>query len=233
MDRVDIRRLPPAALVLAFLAGCASQPGPLAQLPTHDLDLSVPPRPPVRAAHRPQAPDTYRYAEPRITAAADPWAVARPRQWRYIVIHHSATDHGNAATFDVEHRRRGWDGLGYHFVIDNGHGGPDGRVEVGYRWRSQKCGAHCGKTPNNEYNEYGIGICLVGDFTKTRPTSAQLASLRRLVSYLAARYRIDADNVIGHCDAPNASTECPGSALHQYVTGTLRGELRSRYALRN
>ena len=51
------------------------------------------------------------------------WASPRnPRPWRYIVIHHSATDAGNAGTFDLQHRRRGWDELGYHFGIDNGQG---------------------------------------------------------------------------------------------------------------
>ena len=42
------------------------------------------------------------------------------RQWRYVVLHHSATDSGSAAEFDKLHRRRGWDELGYHFVITNG-----------------------------------------------------------------------------------------------------------------
>ena len=88
---------------------------------------------------------------PRPAAIGDPawYATSNGRQWRYIVIHHSATAGGNAQQFDVAHRQvRGFDELGYHFVIDNGNGGPDGRVEVGSRWGKQKHGAHTGGTPD-------------------------------------------------------------------------------------
>ncbi|MFW6133289.1 MAG: peptidoglycan recognition family protein [Planctomycetota bacterium] len=180
---------------------------------------------------------------------AGPWSVAQDRAraapsgewsdvrgsrtWRYIVVHHSATDGGNAAKFDRLHRAppNGFDELGYHFVIDNGRGGPDGRVEVGPRWRKQKWGAHTGGTPGNEYNEHGIGICLVGDFRRQMPSRRQIESLRRLVGYLMERYDIPPANVIGHRDAPNAATLCPGARFHRYLVGDFRDELR-RYAAR-
>jgi len=152
---------------------------------------------------------------------AEPWSADSPRAWRYIVIHHSATADGNAERFDLMHRNRGWDELGYHFVITNGRGGMDGQVQVGSRWKTQKWGAHAGGTPNNEYNEYGIGICLVGDFMDQLPTVAQRASLERLVLYLMNRYNIPPENVMGHRDVPNASTQCPGNALHRYIHGPL------------
>ena len=105
-------------------------------------------------------------------------------RWTTVIIHHSATDGGGARSFDRYHRKsNGWDELGYHFVIGNGTDTPDGFVEVGSRWHKQKHGAHC-KTRGNYYNEHGIGICLVGDFTKTRRTARQLASLKRLVGRL-------------------------------------------------
>ena len=54
-------------------------------------------------------------------------SVEDKRRWRGITIHHSATHSGNAAQFDRIHKNsNGWDGLGYHFVIDNGRGGRDG-----------------------------------------------------------------------------------------------------------
>ncbi|MFQ5589758.1 MAG: peptidoglycan-binding protein, partial [Phycisphaerae bacterium] len=52
-------------------------------------------------------------------------------RWTTIVIHHSATETGGASLFDRFHRKRGWDGLGYHFVIGNGTDTPDGLIEVG------------------------------------------------------------------------------------------------------
>jgi len=212
--------------VLLLAAGCGRSPSaPLATLPTHTLELKPPP---------PARPSTPQRPMPALRASGfrpgDPWAVARPRRWRYIVIHHSATEDGNASEFDLAHRRRGWDELGYHFVITNGNGGPDGMVQVGSRWRRQKWGAHCGKTPNNEYNEYGIGICLVGNFCRHRPTRAQLASLERLVKYLADRFEIPPENVIGHCDAPNAHTACPGRFMCAYISGPLYRMLHTQVA---
>ncbi len=129
-------------------------------------------------------------------------------RWTTIVVHHSATARGGARPFDRFHRRRGWDGLGYHFVIGNGTDTPDGFVEVGARWHKQKHGAHC-KTPGNYYNEHGIGICLVGDFTKTAPSARQIASLTGLVGFLAARCNIAPNRVTTH-SAVTGRTECPG-----------------------
>jgi N-acetylmuramoyl-L-alanine amidase len=133
-------------------------------------------------------------------------------RWQCIVIHHSATPSGSAAEFHQAHLARGWDELGYHFVIGNGTGSGDGQIEVGPRWYKQKHGAHC-KTANNYHNEHGIGICLVGDFDQTRPTRAQMESLRRLVAFLMIKCNIPANQVIGHGEAPGTSTACPGHNL--------------------
>lgn len=130
-------------------------------------------------------------------------------RWTTIVIHHSGTMTGSARTFDKYHReKRGWDSLGYHFVIGNGSETPDGLVEVGPRWEKQKHGAHC-KTPSNYYNDHGIGICLVGDFTKTRPTRRQLESLDRLVAFLCRVCHIPPSRIVTHGDI-NRKTLCPG-----------------------
>jgi len=134
-----------------------------------------------------------------------PNAPARP--WRYIVIHHSDTPDGNAAKFDAAHKAKGWDELGYHFVVGNGTMSGDGQVEVGPRWPKQKWGAHA-KTPDNRYNDYGIGICLVGNFDNTRPTAAQMRSVAKLVAYLEKTYHISPSNIVGHRDTK--PTDCPG-----------------------
>ncbi len=135
------------------------------------------------------------------------------RSWKYILIHHSATDVGNMALFDKLHRQKGWRGVGYDFIIDNGTKGMrDGNVEVSHRWKDQMVGSHC-KSPDNEMNKYGIGICLVGDFTRKGPSHAQLQSLVNLVRYLQLKFRVPGKRVFGHSDAPNAATECPGKCF--------------------
>ncbi len=133
-------------------------------------------------------------------------------KWDAIIIHHSATEVGGAKRFDKMHRMRGWDELGYHFVIGNGTDTPDGFVEVGSRWKKQKHGAHC-RTPSNHFNEYGIGICLVGNFEYQYPSPYQLQSLRKLVVYLATKYNIPASRVLGHREVPGTHTKCPGKHM--------------------
>ena len=131
------------------------------------------------------------------------------RRWQYIVIHHSATEIGNAKIFDKSHRKRGfWNGLGYHFVIDNGTSGTlPGQVETGERWYKQMNGAHCNAM---NMNEIGIGICLVGNFDRDNVTEEQLKAAAWLVRSLQWRYGIPASHVIRHQDVKGKDTDCPG-----------------------
>jgi N-acetyl-anhydromuramyl-L-alanine amidase AmpD len=137
---------------------------------------------------------------------------APPRRWRYIVLHHTATDSGDLAAIDAEHRRRKdragnpWLGIGYHFLIGNGQGMADGLVEPTFRWKQQLHGAHAG---DRDYNEEGIGICLVGNFDNYPPTPPQVTAARELVRMLAERYDIEPKNIVCHQDV--GATRCPGA----------------------
>jgi len=135
------------------------------------------------------------------------------RDWRFIILHHSATDHGSAGVFDRLHRSHGWDELGYHFVIGNGTESGNGVVEVGSRWPKQKHGAHCKVSGHPEYNDVGIGVCLVGNFDNYRPTGAQVASCIRVVQFLKDRYGVPESRIYGHGQLK--PTHCPG-ALFPY-----------------
>jgi len=206
-----------ALLLLACLAaegGCQKQvmlvrapPAPYFG-PRVAAALPMPSRP---AAGQPR---TTALELPRESARSSSWSTAawRPagpeRPWRFIVIHHSATATGSAGEFDRMHRAKGWDELGYHFVIGNGTGSGDGEVEVGGRWPVQKHGAHTKVANHPEYNDLGIGICLVGNFDVTRPTEAQMQSLMRLVRFLRDRYDIPRGRMYGHGQLK--ATDCPG-----------------------
>ncbi|MHC4543212.1 MAG: peptidoglycan recognition protein family protein [Planctomycetota bacterium] len=133
------------------------------------------------------------------------------KKWEAIIVHHSATSTGNTAIFDKKHREENhWQGIAYDFVIGNGTDSGNGQIEVTFRWRGQLTGAHC-KTPNNWGNEKGIGICLVGNFDYTSPTTRQMQSLAKLVRFLQNRYRIPKSRVYGHGSTPGARvTDCPG-----------------------
>jgi len=146
-------------------------------------------------------------------------------QWRYIVIHHSGTDSGNAVAFDRYHREvKGWqNGLAYHFVIGNGNGSGDGKLEIGKRWIEQQPGAHSG---DSSVNKVGIGICLVGDFTKSKPTGRQLRRLGDLLVLLCSTYDIPPERVLRHADI--AQTKCPGPNFHHdQVVAELRARLNA------
>ncbi|HAJ56303.1 MAG TPA: hypothetical protein DCL35_00870 [Candidatus Omnitrophica bacterium] len=138
--------------------------------------------------------------------------VFKSTKWRYIVIHHSVTESGDARSLDLIHRRRGFDkGLGYHFVIDKGtETRTDGQIEASPRWVKQMDGAHCNVAG---MNQCGIGICLVGDFTNERPTPKQMDSLVLLVNTLRKHYRIPLSRVIRHKDVPGKNTACPGNSF--------------------
>lgn len=130
--------------------------------------------------------------------------------WRYIVIHHSATKGGNAADFDRYHRKvKGWRyGLAYHFVIGNGNGSDDGEIEVGKRWSKQIHGAH---TANMDYNRIAIGVCIVGNLEEEMITPRQFDSLYQIVLHLSKRYNIPLSNVIMHNQVTQKKgTLCPG-----------------------
>ncbi len=131
-------------------------------------------------------------------------------EWEYVVLHHSATNEGNANNFDRYHREeKKWShGLAYHFVIGNGNGSGNGEIEVGGRWKKQIHGAH---TANMDLNRISIGICLVGNFEEdNEPTDNQFKSLISLVTYFSKRYNIPKSRIVRHSQVRQKGTACPG-----------------------
>lgn len=101
-----------------------------------------------------------------------------------IIVHCTATPRGRAVTrADVDrwHRQRGFDGIGYHYLV-----GLDGEIWPGRP--EEKIGAHC-----RGHNADSIGVCYVGGCDDSlRPadtrTRAQRAALRSLLRELRRRY---------------------------------------------
>jgi len=193
-----MRNVIPATLAMTAFCGCSGcMPGPMrpaAPAPSPQTTWNQPAAPP--AAIQPPV------------VVQNPWKPnAPPREWHYIVLHHTATSSGSVENIHEAHLARGWDGVGYHFVIGNGNGMDDGEIQPTFRWREQMHGAHA-KSPGNEYNEHGIGICLVGNFEETEPSAAQMASVKRLVATLKAEYQLSDGQVVAHRDVK--ATACPG-----------------------
>lgn len=130
-------------------------------------------------------------------------------RWKHIVIHHSGTDFATVAGMDRYHRveRHMENGLAYHFVIGNGRGMKDGEVAVGKRWTAQLDGGHLAI---EELNRNSLGICLIGNFDKSRPTEKQMSSLRALVAALCQRCGLSTEATTTHRQIHPQHTQCPG-----------------------
>jgi len=136
-------------------------------------------------------------------------APVRKGRWDYIVVHHSATAMGSVKGMDDYHRKKRHmeNGLAYHFVIGNGRGMRDGEVSVGNRWTRQLHGGHL---KSEKLNQVSIGICLVGDFNKTKPTRKQFDSLEALLESLMRRCNLRAKEIQTHKQIHPQHTACPG-----------------------
>ena len=167
----------------------------------------------------------WRYLTPGVRKAIDQALVKRGR-WQYIVVHNSGTRQGNARIFDVYHRnvRKMQNGLAYHFVIGNGNSSGDGEIEIGNRWTRQINGGH---VASDHLNDIALGICLVGDLNRDKPTSPQLGALDELITYLRIRVgkiKGKPSIVKGHKEINPKPTDCPGDRfplgwLHQKFPG--------------
>ena len=130
-------------------------------------------------------------------------------RWKYIVIHHSGVDCGTLRGMDRYHReeRHMKNGLGYHFVIGNGKGMGDGEIGVGARWTKQLDGGHL---ISRSQNKVSLGICLVGNFDKHKPSKKQLQRLTALVHALLTRCKLSPEAVKTHQQINVVYTRCPG-----------------------
>lgn len=124
------------------------------------------------------------------------------RKINEIIVHCTATAEGKdfrAADIDRWHKAKGWDGIGYHHVVDL-----DGTVEPGRP--ESKVGAHCLKHNTNSIGVvYVGGVASDGKTPKDTRTPQQKAALIRLLTELKHRY--PNASIHGHRDF--AAKACP------------------------
>lgn len=132
------------------------------------------------------------------------------RNINLIIVHCSATPEGrdvSVADIDRWHRERGFDGIGYHYVVYI-----DGSVHEGRPLN--KVGAHC-----KGHNAHSIGICYVGGVDiygkpKDTRTLAQKDALVNLLMRLKRRFPKAV--IRGHRDF--AAKACPSfDATKEYA----------------
>ena len=128
-----------------------------------------------------------------------------------IILHCSATREGQdikAKTIKQWHKDRGFDDIGYHYVIDL-----DGTIEKGRE--EDLVGAHC-----KGHNATSIGICYVGGCDKNmKPkdtrTPEQKRSMLSLVRKLVNKYKIPVTQIWAHHDFDKHKA-CPSFDVSEF-----------------
>jgi len=137
------------------------------------------------------------------TEKPDGW-IENQENKKCVVIHHSAFSQKDAPKqferIDQFHREKGWDCIGYHFLIE-----ADGEVRAGTPAAEE--GAHC---KQENMNRVSLGICLVGNFDEENPTEAQLRALTALLLDL----EIERGNIFFHREFADYKS-CPGKNLEK------------------
>ena len=135
----------------------------------------------------------------------------RRKSTTMIIVHCSATREGQdikAKTIKQWHKDRGFDDIGYHYVIDL-----DGTIEKG---RDEALvGAHC-----KGHNATSIGICYVGGCDKNmKPkdtrTLEQKRSMLSLVRKLVNKYKIPVTQIWAHHDFDKHKA-CPSFDVSEF-----------------
>lgn len=132
-------------------------------------------------------------------------------RWRYIVVHHTASDIGNLDYYRSIHmRERGWSDIAYHFVINNGsYNTSVGQVEESDLWKTRS--PHF-STKVTYLNYFGIAVVLVGNFEEHDIPTLQRESLVNFLARIANKYNIPTDRIVGHREV--WPTACPGKHLN-------------------
>jgi len=150
----------------------------------------------------------------------------------HLVVHHSAGANESRdwaavirSIWVLHVQGNGWNDIGYNYLID-----PNGVIYEGRAGGDGVIGAHF-----SGVNTATMGVCMVGTYSTRPPAPAAVESLKRLLAWQAAKWKLDASEqsihaasglslniVSGHRDAglsPRASgtTECPGNGLYAYL----------------
>ena len=137
-----------------------------------------------------------------------------------ITVHHEGSTpvyfndaRSTAARLEMIRRyhtnERHWADIGYHYIIDRA-----GRLWQGRELRYQ--GAHV-----KYHNPSNIGIMVLGNFNKQRPTKQQTQKLHQTLSRLTRTYRVATQQIFTHREL--GPTTCPGTSLQAFMVA-LRGK---------
>lgn len=132
-----------------------------------------------------------------------------------IIVHCSASAFGDADLIDRWHKERGWRGIGYHWVIGNGHPDSSAHFDVEFDGKIEKgrdeslIGAHCYR-----HNSDSIGVCLI---SAGEITEMQYDALDMLLNEAQNRHDIPMEMIFGHADFDKGKPYCPGFDVREWL----------------
>ena len=137
-----------------------------------------------------------------------------------VILHCSDSNYGNSALITKWHLDRGFNTIGYHFVILNGwlcyntyNYFFDGSIETGRPLSDDsviehfEIGAHV-----LGHNKDSVGICLIGKSGKF--TENQIQSLKELLSLLFMQF--SSFELLQHSDLDKSKPFCAGLSLTDF-----------------
>lgn len=149
----------------------------------------------------------------------------------HVIVHHAASSNDNHDYVSVirniyllHTQSNGWDDIGYNFVVAQDGTVFEGRDNQGVADTDNIKGAHfCGK------NSGTMGVCMLGNYMETSPTTNALFSLKHLIRWKCGKSNINPitsshhpsssdpllPHVAGHRDG--CPTACPGDSLYPFV----------------
>lgn len=138
------------------------------------------------------------YREDRLNHKTKRYKKRSLNKIKNIVIHHTGNSQNSIKPHEKWHVvNNNWPSLGYHFFINY----------FGHIYLVNSIDYVTNHVRNNNTNS--IGICIVGDFRKEKPTQYQMNGLNVLLQYLSIY--LPMLNVCGHKDL--SPSECPGHLI--------------------
>jgi N-acetyl-anhydromuramyl-L-alanine amidase AmpD len=168
----------------------------------------------VSAQEKPQKPPIVSRKE---WNAKKPVGKVKKHTIRFITVHHTGTRQKPDVSIEKKLQnlqafsqrddklasgklKPAWFDVPYHYYIAT-----DGRIAEGRKIK------YVGDT-NTEYDPTGHALVVVeGSFNTEEPTKEQIESLKKMIDWLAHKYRVPAANLKGHDDY--AKTACPGEKI--------------------
>lgn len=132
------------------------------------------------------------------------------KQITHISVHHSGVEGGTPQGYaDYHVNTKKWYHIGYHTVIS-----------ASQTYQTNDFFTFSYHTSGQ--NDYTVSVSVSGDFTKRDLTEVERKNLYAAILTFMSIFNIGIENVLGHDEFPNQSTECPGFDMN-IVRDDVRG----------